>query len=196
VVTAAGRADLIEFSVSRNVGSCKGRAAPPEGNGTRATPARSSHDFDCGGTAVRCCWRTRWITLGPAGCVDAAVDRRPLPAHAYFGHAGVLAASRQSGHAVGVDLVAASRAERRPLASAPSGRRSGEAATRGHGPRVSRRPPRARDPHRQECAYPLGVEPTIAMRVAMTCRSAGPASAALTTRVAPWPLMRSFEAHE
>jgi hypothetical protein len=112
VVTAAGRADLIEFSVSRNVGSCKGRAAPPEGNGTRATPARSSHDFDCGGTAVRCCWRTRWITLGPAGCVDAAVDRRPLPAHAYFGHAGVLAASRQSGHAVGVDLVAASRAER------------------------------------------------------------------------------------
>ena len=42
VVTAAGRTDLIEFSVSRNARSCKRRAARQEDNGTRATPARST----------------------------------------------------------------------------------------------------------------------------------------------------------
>ena len=42
VVTAAGRTDLIEFSVSRNARSCKRRAALQEDNGTRATPARST----------------------------------------------------------------------------------------------------------------------------------------------------------
>ena len=44
VVTAVGRTNLIESSVSRNAGSCKRRVSSQEGNETRATPARSSHD--------------------------------------------------------------------------------------------------------------------------------------------------------
>jgi hypothetical protein len=46
-----------------------------------------------------------------------------------LGHAGLLAASRQRGHAVGADLVAAFRAEQRPLASVRHGRSSGKPAT-------------------------------------------------------------------
>ncbi len=60
VVTAAGRADLIESSVSRNACSCKRRPAPQEGDGTRATPARSSHDFDALAAAQRDRCRTIW----------------------------------------------------------------------------------------------------------------------------------------
>jgi hypothetical protein len=43
-------APLIESGVRRTTGSCSRRPTPPEGNGTRATPSRSSHDFDIAGT--------------------------------------------------------------------------------------------------------------------------------------------------
>jgi hypothetical protein len=59
----------------------------------------------------------------------ASVDLALL-LHAYFGHAGGLAASRQSAHAVGVDLVAALRAEQRPLDGGARGRH-GAAKERG-----------------------------------------------------------------
>jgi hypothetical protein len=55
--------------------------------------------------------------------------------HAYLGHAGLLAASRQRGHAVGADLVAAFRAEQRPLASVRHGRSSGNAGVSREDPR-------------------------------------------------------------
>jgi hypothetical protein len=47
---------------------------------------------------------------------DALLDR------AYFGHAGGLAALHESGHVVGADLMAAFRAEQRPLDSVRRGR--------------------------------------------------------------------------
>lgn len=62
VVTVAGRTDMIDFSVSRNAHSCKRRAAPPERNGTRATPERNGHDLDVADAAVRCCDRTEAVT--------------------------------------------------------------------------------------------------------------------------------------
>jgi hypothetical protein len=52
-----------------------------------------------------------------------------LPLHAYLGHADVLTASRQRGHAFSGDLVpAAFRAEQRPPGSVRCGPVSGEAA--------------------------------------------------------------------
>jgi hypothetical protein len=65
VVTAAGCSDMIDSSVSRNADSCKRRAAPPAGNGTRATQERSGHDLDVAGTAVRCRSRTTATTRQP-----------------------------------------------------------------------------------------------------------------------------------
>jgi hypothetical protein len=78
VVTAGGRTDRIESSVRRNTGSRKRRAAREEGIGTQATPARSSHDFDVAGTAVRCCCRTSWVVLfrGAVGDLECGDRRR------------------------------------------------------------------------------------------------------------------------
>jgi hypothetical protein len=63
--------------------------------------------------------------------MDAAapVCEGALLGYAYFGHAGVLAASRQSGHVVGADRVAAFRAERRPLSGFARSRPSGRGTT-------------------------------------------------------------------
>jgi hypothetical protein len=66
-------------------------AAPPECNGTGATPARGSHDFDVARTAVRCRSRTRSVTyISPMSAPTADRRRRlrrTLVADACSGHA-------------------------------------------------------------------------------------------------------------
>jgi hypothetical protein len=68
VVTAAGRTDLAEAIVRGNAGSCKRRASPQEGLGTRAATPRSGHDVDVPGPARRDPFRT----------ISAAPHPRPL----------------------------------------------------------------------------------------------------------------------
>jgi hypothetical protein len=79
--------------------------------------------------------RSAYVTAPSEATVRGLPSGRLLPGNAqlldaYFGHAGVLAAWRQSGHAVGADLVAAFRAEQRPLGSVLGGRWSGKARRR------------------------------------------------------------------
>jgi hypothetical protein len=81
-VTAADRTDLMESSVNGTRVAATAERPLRRGNGTQATPARSSHDFDVAGTASRCCWRTHAATRAP-----------PLhtPASTNAGHAALTA---------------------------------------------------------------------------------------------------------
>ena len=77
-----------------------------------------------------CCrWREDARATTKAGLDRGRDQRSGRLLHAYLGQAGVLAASRQSGHAVGADLVAAFRAEQRPRRAVPGGCWSGDGAT-------------------------------------------------------------------
>ena len=116
VVTAAGRTDLIEFSVSRNARSCKRRAARQEDNGTRATPARSTIRHRR--AAVRCRCRDTRSHATTVGTHARATASRTRGA----GVPGSRCARRSQ------DLVAAIRA--RSMASIRSSPPSGPGAER------------------------------------------------------------------
>jgi hypothetical protein len=87
VVTAAGRTDLAEAIVRGNACSCKRRASPQEGLGTRAATPRIGHDVDVPGPARRDPFRESsshvTTSLGRGCPVDVAIVRagrrgRPL----------------------------------------------------------------------------------------------------------------------
>jgi hypothetical protein len=75
VVASAGRSDRIGPALTETRVVAIAERPYREGNGTRATPTRSSHDFDLAGTAVRCSSRAK----AAAAIADAHAYRAGNP---------------------------------------------------------------------------------------------------------------------